>query len=557
MHTIVIRARRLPREPLGRAVAATRRSSRRSAGPTRTCTTTAALTTMLPWQIAQVEEARREMGEDWWSYGFEPNRHVLETFLRYHHEQGLSKRRLRARGAVRAGDARGVQDLTRPRWRWWRASCRGRRARHTPAYAARHTLARERNRCRRPTPSASRTSLAAKHQRTKPSPSGPNATPGAMPRPGLGDEPLAEREAVGHAPDAKERVHRAGCGDRVDPRHRPQVRVEEIARAPKALDGMGDHVVALRDGGDAGALHEGGRARRVVLDELGEIGYDGRRRHEPAQPPARHQPRLRERVGADDAIVGLGEIEKRWGGRLRRAAPIVEPLVRIVGDDPDPVATAMGEDRALIARIDGPAGRIVRRVDVDGAGRRRERRQQAIEIERPAGRAERERRRTRPSRRGSSGSRRGSATAASRRRPGHPGSPAAAWSSISADIPELVTAMRSPIGRPAQPRHVAGDRVAQFRPCRGCACRTSRPRSSESIAACRMNAGVTSSGSPNQNARTSSRPMPALATSRIFDARRRSTTSRAEGGKWVKIDGFGRRASIIGDARVAVHLGVV
>jgi 4,5-dihydroxyphthalate decarboxylase len=57
--------------------------------------TTSALTTMLPWQIAEVEDVRREMGEDWWAYGFEPNRHVLDTFLRYHHEQGLSKRRLR------------------------------------------------------------------------------------------------------------------------------------------------------------------------------------------------------------------------------------------------------------------------------------------------------------------------------------------------------------------------------------------------------------------------------------------------------------------------------
>jgi 4,5-dihydroxyphthalate decarboxylase len=57
--------------------------------------TTSALTTMLPWQIAQVEEVRRELGEDWWAYGFAPNRHVLDTFLRYHHEQGLSKRRLR------------------------------------------------------------------------------------------------------------------------------------------------------------------------------------------------------------------------------------------------------------------------------------------------------------------------------------------------------------------------------------------------------------------------------------------------------------------------------
>ena len=57
--------------------------------------TTSALTTMLPWQIAQVEQVRSEMGEDWWTYGLEPNRHVLDTFLRYHHEQGLSKRRLK------------------------------------------------------------------------------------------------------------------------------------------------------------------------------------------------------------------------------------------------------------------------------------------------------------------------------------------------------------------------------------------------------------------------------------------------------------------------------
>jgi len=34
------------------------------------------------------------MGRDLWPYGFEPNRHVIETFLRYHHEQGLSKYKL-------------------------------------------------------------------------------------------------------------------------------------------------------------------------------------------------------------------------------------------------------------------------------------------------------------------------------------------------------------------------------------------------------------------------------------------------------------------------------
>jgi len=56
---------------------------------------TAALKTMLPWLIAHVEDARREMGDDYWSYGFTPNRKTLETFLRYSHEQGLSKRLLR------------------------------------------------------------------------------------------------------------------------------------------------------------------------------------------------------------------------------------------------------------------------------------------------------------------------------------------------------------------------------------------------------------------------------------------------------------------------------
>lgn len=54
----------------------------------------AALRTMLPWMLAEIEEVRRDMGHDWWPYGYAPNRAVLDTFLRYHHEQGLSQRRL-------------------------------------------------------------------------------------------------------------------------------------------------------------------------------------------------------------------------------------------------------------------------------------------------------------------------------------------------------------------------------------------------------------------------------------------------------------------------------
>ncbi|MBL8379420.1 MAG: ABC transporter substrate-binding protein [Burkholderiales bacterium] len=55
---------------------------------------TAALKAMLPWANAHVEEAVREMGEDYWPYGLDPNRETLATFLRYHHEQGLSRRLL-------------------------------------------------------------------------------------------------------------------------------------------------------------------------------------------------------------------------------------------------------------------------------------------------------------------------------------------------------------------------------------------------------------------------------------------------------------------------------
>jgi len=46
----------------------------------------------LPWLNAHVEDTVREMGEDFWPYGLQPNVETLQTFLRYHHEQGLSKR---------------------------------------------------------------------------------------------------------------------------------------------------------------------------------------------------------------------------------------------------------------------------------------------------------------------------------------------------------------------------------------------------------------------------------------------------------------------------------
>jgi len=51
----------------------------------------AGLRHMLPWMGAEIEWLTAEMGEDWWSYGLDSNRHVIDTFLRYHHDQGLSR----------------------------------------------------------------------------------------------------------------------------------------------------------------------------------------------------------------------------------------------------------------------------------------------------------------------------------------------------------------------------------------------------------------------------------------------------------------------------------
>ena len=55
---------------------------------------TEALRIALPWVHDELDRTKRLLGEDWWPYGILKNRKVLETFLRYHHEQGLSARRM-------------------------------------------------------------------------------------------------------------------------------------------------------------------------------------------------------------------------------------------------------------------------------------------------------------------------------------------------------------------------------------------------------------------------------------------------------------------------------
>ena len=52
------------------------------------------MATMMPWFSKLVDEDRSLLGDDWWPYGLKANRKAVDTFLRYHFEQGLSKRRL-------------------------------------------------------------------------------------------------------------------------------------------------------------------------------------------------------------------------------------------------------------------------------------------------------------------------------------------------------------------------------------------------------------------------------------------------------------------------------
>jgi 4,5-dihydroxyphthalate decarboxylase len=47
---------------------------------------------MLPWLAWEREQLRDIFGPDWWPYGVEANRHVLESLIRYMGEQGLLKK---------------------------------------------------------------------------------------------------------------------------------------------------------------------------------------------------------------------------------------------------------------------------------------------------------------------------------------------------------------------------------------------------------------------------------------------------------------------------------
>ncbi len=54
----------------------------------------AALKATLPWLVAEYEETVALLGKDYWRYGLSGNEAALDAFLKYHHAQGLSSRRM-------------------------------------------------------------------------------------------------------------------------------------------------------------------------------------------------------------------------------------------------------------------------------------------------------------------------------------------------------------------------------------------------------------------------------------------------------------------------------
>jgi 4,5-dihydroxyphthalate decarboxylase len=89
MHTVIIRRSIYERNPWV-AINLHQAFCQAKDIATSSYTETAALSVTLPWINAEVESTKNILGEDWWPYGVVKNRKTLETFLRYHYEQGLS-----------------------------------------------------------------------------------------------------------------------------------------------------------------------------------------------------------------------------------------------------------------------------------------------------------------------------------------------------------------------------------------------------------------------------------------------------------------------------------
>lgn len=94
MHTLGIRRTLAERHPWLPGAVAKAFGKSKAAALAKLGDTSATKVT-LPFVEEQLRAARELMGEDFWAYGLEPNRHVLQRFLQRHFDEGLSSRLLK------------------------------------------------------------------------------------------------------------------------------------------------------------------------------------------------------------------------------------------------------------------------------------------------------------------------------------------------------------------------------------------------------------------------------------------------------------------------------
>lgn len=93
MHTLGIRTTLAERHPWLPATVVKAFERSKAVALTRLADTSASKVT-LPFVDEQLRAARALMGDNFWAYGLDPNRHTLGRFLRRHHAEGLSERLL-------------------------------------------------------------------------------------------------------------------------------------------------------------------------------------------------------------------------------------------------------------------------------------------------------------------------------------------------------------------------------------------------------------------------------------------------------------------------------
>ena len=94
MHVVAIRTDVLKENPwLAKAVFEMYSKAKQKTYSDLESTTVSRVT--LPWVVEEFSDTRKLMGNNYWKYGIEANRKELELIMRYVHEQGLTKRRMK------------------------------------------------------------------------------------------------------------------------------------------------------------------------------------------------------------------------------------------------------------------------------------------------------------------------------------------------------------------------------------------------------------------------------------------------------------------------------